>query len=58
VLGTAAAGKVYLVVAEQIRQERVPAPQLVLMWVSANMPALADRILASARTRYRALAPA
>jgi hypothetical protein len=58
VLGAAEAGKVYVVVAEQIRQDRVPAPQLVLMWVSANMPALADRILASARTRYHALAPA
>ncbi len=58
VLGTAEAGKVYLVVAEQIRQDRVPAPQLVLMWVSANMPALAERILASARMRYHALAPA
>jgi hypothetical protein len=58
VLGAAEAGKVYVVVAEQIRQDRVPAPQLVLMWVSANMPVLADRILASARTRYHALAPA
>jgi hypothetical protein len=58
VLGIAEAGKVYLVVGEQIRQDRVPAPQLVLMWVSANMPALADRILASARTRYHGLAPA
>jgi hypothetical protein len=36
----------------------VPAPQLALMWVSANMPALADRILASARTRYHGLAAA
>jgi hypothetical protein len=30
----------------------------VLMWVSANMPALADRILASARKRYVDAMPA
>jgi hypothetical protein len=58
VLGSAGAGKVYLVVADAIREERVPPPQLALMWVSANMPALADRILASARTRYHAPAAA
>jgi hypothetical protein len=52
VLGPAEAGKVYALVGEQIRRDRVPSPQLVLMWVSANMPALADRILASARRRY------
>jgi hypothetical protein len=32
----------------------VPAAQLILMWVSANMPALAERILESARTQYAA----
>jgi hypothetical protein len=48
----AEAGKVYALVGDQIRRGRVPSPQLVLMSVSANMPALADRILASARTRY------
>jgi hypothetical protein len=52
VLGPAEAGKVYALVGDQIRRGRVPSPQLVLMWVSANMPALADRILASARRRY------
>jgi hypothetical protein len=52
VLGPAEAGMVYALVGEQIRRGRVPSPQLVLMWVSANMPALADRILASARKRY------
>jgi hypothetical protein len=58
VLGAAEAGKVYALVGEQIRRGRVPSPQLVLMWVSANMPALADRILASARKRYVDAVPA
>jgi hypothetical protein len=56
VLGPARAGQVYALVGEQIRRERVPAPQLALMWVSANIPALADRILASARELYLAAA--
>ena len=58
VLGTAEAGKVHLVVARQLSEDRVPAPQLELMWVSANLPALAEPFLASARARYSALAPA
>lgn len=58
VLGAAEAGKVYALVGEQIRRGRVPSPQLILMWVSANMPALADRILASARKRYVDAVPA
>jgi hypothetical protein len=53
VLGTPGAGQVYSLVGAQIRERRVPAPQLVLMWVSQNMPLSAARILASARTRYR-----
>jgi hypothetical protein len=56
VLGPTDAGKVYLLVGERIREARVPVAQLVLMWVSANMPGLADRILASARTHYLAAA--
>jgi hypothetical protein len=52
VLGPADAGKVYVLVGERIREARVPVAQLVLMWVSANMPGLAGRILASARTHY------
>ena len=58
VLGPAEAGKVYALVGDQIRRGRIPSPQLVLMWISANMPALADRILASARTRYVDAVPA
>ena len=52
VLGAAEAGKIYGLVGAQIREDRVPTAQLLLMWVSENMPGLADRILASARTRY------
>jgi hypothetical protein len=52
VLGPGQAGKVYVLVAEQARDERVPAAQLALMWVSANMPVLADRVLAAARAHY------
>jgi hypothetical protein len=52
VLGAAEAGKVYVLVGQQIRADRVPMPQVLLMWVSENMPALAERVLASARARY------
>lgn len=58
VLGPTEAGKVYALVGDQIRRGRIPSAQLVLMWVSANMPALADRILASARKRYVDALPA
>jgi KaiC/GvpD/RAD55 family RecA-like ATPase len=54
VLGPGEAGKVYVLIGEQIRQHRVPVPQLALMWVSEHMPVLADRILASARAHYGA----
>jgi KaiC/GvpD/RAD55 family RecA-like ATPase len=46
------AGHLYAMVGDQIRQRRVPAAQLALMWVSANMPMIAERILASARMHY------
>ncbi len=54
VLGYADAGRVYFDVAEEARRERIPVAQLALMWVSANMPDRADRVLASARARYNA----
>jgi hypothetical protein len=54
VLGAAEAGKVYVVVAQQIRADRVPTAQVLLMWISENMPTLAERVLASARARYLA----
>ena len=57
VLGPTEAGKVYVVVADELRAARVPAPQLVMMWVSENMPHAAERILAAARARYAELPP-
>ena len=47
------AGKLYALIGSEMRQARAPMAQVALMWVSANMPALADRILATARARYR-----
>ncbi|HWX09477.1 MAG TPA: MEDS domain-containing protein [Gaiellaceae bacterium] len=52
VLGPAEAGKVYSLVGAQIREDRVPVAQLVLMWVSEHMPGLAGRVLTAARARY------
>ncbi|MDQ2967881.1 MAG: MEDS domain-containing protein [Actinomycetota bacterium] len=57
ILGPAEVGKVYLLVAEEARRERISVAQLALMWISANMPVTADRILASARVHYERLAP-
>jgi hypothetical protein len=57
ILGEGEAGKVYLLVAEEARRRRISVAQLALMWVSANMPVTADRILASARAHYDQLAP-
>jgi hypothetical protein len=54
VLGAAEAGKVYVVVGPELRSGRIPGGQVVLMWISEHMPALADRVLASARARYLA----
>ena len=54
VLGAAEAGKVYVLVGQQLRADRIPMAQVLLMWISANMPALAERVLASARERYDA----
>jgi MEDS: MEthanogen/methylotroph, DcmR Sensory domain len=54
VLGAREAGRIYMLLGRQIQEERVPAAQLILMWVSSNMPILAERILESARTHYLA----
>jgi hypothetical protein len=48
------AGKVYALISPQLAQSHAPMAQLALMWVSENMPALADRILATARANYLA----
>jgi hypothetical protein len=57
ILGAREAGKVYLLIAEEARRDRISVAQLALMWVSAHMPVTADRILASARAHYERLAP-
>lgn len=54
VLGAAETSRIYLLISRQAREERVPLAQLILMWVSANRPSLADRVLASARAYYLA----
>lgn len=54
VLGASETGQLYVVVSDELREERVPSPQLLLMWVSEHMPAHAERILAAARERYSA----
>ena len=51
-LGTAGAGRVYSMIAGDIRRTPIPAAQLALMWVTAELPASADRVLESARSRY------
>jgi hypothetical protein len=52
-LGAAAAG-VYRQLPSAVGRAVLPAPERALMWVSANLPARAERILASARARYAA----
>ena len=52
VLGASEAGQVYVLVSDDLREDRIPSPQLLLMWVSEHMPAHAERILAAARERY------
>jgi len=54
VLGSAEASRIYVLISRQAREERLPLAQLILMWVSANRPSLADRILAAARSHYLA----
>lgn len=56
VLGAREAGRIYMLLGKEMQEDRVPAAQLILMWVSRNMPVLAERILASARAHYRATA--
>lgn len=46
---------VYYIVGDRRRGERVPVAQDALMWVSANLPAAAGRVLAAAREHYRAM---
>lgn len=52
VLGRTQAGRVYTVVANESHADHAPLAQRVLMWVSAHMPASAERVLASSRAHY------
>ena len=54
VLGPDETGRIYLLMSRQGQEDRVPLAQRIQMWVSANRPSLADRILASARAHYLA----
>ncbi len=53
VLGPARTVNVYLSAQRQLKVD-APLPQLALMWVSAQMPGEADRVLSLARERYTA----
>jgi len=54
VLGPAKARDVLYIVGSTLREKRVPVAQDALRWVTANMPAQAERILALARSLYAA----
>lgn len=51
VLGREEAERVYLLLGEE-DEAHVPAAQRVLMWISAQRPAVADRVLVAARAKY------
>jgi hypothetical protein len=56
-VGSTEAANVYLRVSRQAgTDERIPLAQLILMWVSENMPVRAQQILATAREHYTAAA--
>jgi hypothetical protein len=52
VLGPSKARDVLYIVGGTMREKRVPVAQDALRWVTANMPAQADRILTLARSLY------
>lgn len=52
VLGSDAAARIYLRVAEEVPRTTLPRAQAVLMWLSRHQPATAQRVLQGARTRY------
>jgi hypothetical protein len=54
VLGSDAAARIYLRVAEEVPRTALPRAQAVLMWLSRHQPATAQRVLQSARVRYAA----
>jgi len=54
VLGPSQARDVLYIVGGTLREKRVPVAQDALRWVTANMPAQAERVLALARSLYAA----
>ena len=52
VLGPSKARDVLYIVGGTLREKRVPVAQDALRWVTANMPAQAERILTLARSLY------
>lgn len=52
VVGPAQAGRVYTLAVADAGSAHVPLPQLALLWVSRELPALSKLILASARRHY------
>jgi hypothetical protein len=52
VVGSEAAAWIYLKVAEDVPRTALPRAQAVLMWLSRNQPATAQRVLQGARVRY------
>ena len=52
VVGPDAAARIYLQVAQDVPRTELPRAQAVLMWLSRNEPATAQRVLQGARTRY------
>ena len=52
VLGPNQAATVYVLVSRVATDNQVPLAQLILMWVSANLPKHSNQILASARAHY------
>ena len=57
-LGPEEAERVRSLAVDAPRDAHVPAAQLALLWISARMPAAAERILAAARAAYERPAPA
>jgi hypothetical protein len=52
IVGPLEAARIYLDVAEQVPRSSVPRTQAVLMWLSAEKTAIAERVLERARSHY------
>jgi DcmR-like sensory protein len=52
VVGSDAAARIYLRVAEEVPRTALPRAQALLMWLSRHEPATARRVLLGARARY------